>query len=95
MGYGVQSCAKFGELYKDNPELTENLYFAWALGFMSALNAAAKTNGTQQLKNLSANSQDDQRYFLRNWCNEHPMADYGTAVVELLKSLPPVSATKP
>jgi hypothetical protein len=38
MGFGVDSCAGFGEIYKTAPHDAERLYFGWAQGFMSGIN---------------------------------------------------------
>ena len=90
MGYGANSCAKYGEAYKLHPDEAEALYFAWALGYMSGMNMTARAFN-RVARNLAATSQDEQRRFLRQWCDAHPMANYSDGVFELLKTLPEVS----
>ena len=90
MGYGLQSCATYGQDYKQNPDEAETVYFAWALGFMSGLNVGVKVMKASP-KNLSATTQDAQRRFLREWCAAHPLSNYGDGVVDLLKTLPAVT----
>jgi hypothetical protein len=38
-GAGARSCADFAQAYKNNPGLTEEIFYSWAFGFMSGLNA--------------------------------------------------------
>jgi hypothetical protein len=94
MGYGVQSCAKYGQAYKESPDDAELVYYAWALGFMSGLNVGTHTHRASS-KNLAATTQDEQRRFLREWCEAHPLSDFGSGVVELLKTLPEVTDKQP
>jgi len=94
MGYGLQSCAKYGEAYKQRPDEADTVYFAWALGFMSGLNLGVMSKKAAP-KNLAATTQDEQRRFLRQWCDIHPTANYGDGVVELLRSLPEATGKKP
>ena len=38
-GGGAFTCSEFGKEYKEDPE-SEHMFFTWAQGFMSGLNAA-------------------------------------------------------
>jgi hypothetical protein len=80
MGYGVNSCATFGQGYKKHQELVEELYYAWARGFMSGMNIAAHGSGLRS-KNIAASSEDEQKRFIRDWCNDYPLSGYYDAVV--------------
>ena len=48
MGAGVSTCGRFAEAYRRNPNRAEEFYFSWAQGFMSGLNAAARSANTEQ-----------------------------------------------
>jgi hypothetical protein len=86
MGPGTKTCTQFGQDYTED-RLAEIAYFLWALGYMSGLNLAAV--GTfQQYNNMGATSQEEQKAFLRRWCNEHPLAKYSDGVFELYQTLP-------
>jgi len=86
-GYGVVSCAIFGQAYKTNPDEAEETYFAWALGFMSGINLIAKVQHLQR-RDLMAMSSEDQKHFIRKWCSEHQFNHYYEAVAALVFSLP-------
>jgi hypothetical protein len=90
MGYGVGACAKFAQFYQKDPDRTEDLFYAWALGFMTGLNTAGEANKLPT-RNLAAQPQREQKRFLRAWCNSHPLANYAEGVVELMKTLPHMS----
>jgi hypothetical protein len=64
----------------------------WAQGFMSGANASL-TNG--QYRDLAALSLDAQKESLRNYCDEHPMAQFGKAVLDLYGKLPLKQDTPP
>ena len=87
MGEGVASCATFGQDYKRAPAFAEDNYFGWAQGYMSGLNALSHAAGGKQHV-LNAKTTDEQRRFIRDWCNKHPLADYYKAVLALIYSLP-------
>jgi hypothetical protein len=87
VGYGINSCATFGQGYKKHPEIAEELYFGWAQGFMSGLNIGAHATGHRS-KDVTASSDDAQKRSIRDRCNEHPLGSYYDAVLELMKSFP-------
>ena len=86
IGPGTKTCAEFGRDYTED-RLAEIAYFLWAVGYMSGLNLAAV--GTfHQYNNLGATSQEEQKAFLRRWCNEHPQEKYRDGVFALYQTLP-------
>lgn len=89
-GVGVTSCADFGKMYKTNPAETELVYFTWAQGFMSGYNGVFLASD-QSGRNLAAESFDDQKVHIRDYCDRHPLATYMSAVFQLYASLPPSS----
>jgi hypothetical protein len=40
MGPGAATCGKFAAFYRQVPQVAEAVFFAWAQGYMSALNGA-------------------------------------------------------
>jgi hypothetical protein len=44
IGVGMRSCAQFAKDYAANPATTDDLYFLWAQGFMSAVNLSLVAN---------------------------------------------------
>jgi hypothetical protein len=85
-GFGGLTCGEFAKHYAIAPDI-EDSYFAWAQGFMSATNLATVT-ASHVYRNLGASTTKAQMSFLRNYCDQHPLADYESAVMELLRSLP-------
>jgi hypothetical protein len=80
-GAGTVSCTTFAKT-----EITELGFFHWAQGFMSGLNASdARASG--RARDLSSMTPEDQQRFLRNYCKEHPLADYLQGVLELYSQL--------
>lgn len=85
-GAGATSCAKFGEFYAHVPESTEDIYYSWALGFMSGLNAMVMAD-KQQSTNLSLWDGERQKQELRQFCSDNPLKDYVQAVYALYFSM--------
>ena len=80
-GAGTVSCTTFAKT-----EITELRFFHWAQGFMSGLNASdARVSG--RARDLSSMAPEDQQRFLRNYCKEHPLANYIQGVLELYSQL--------
>jgi hypothetical protein len=42
---GTYTCGKFPNEYLAHPDVTEGIYFSWALGLLSAMNQAASQDG--------------------------------------------------
>jgi hypothetical protein len=83
-GAGVRSCAYFLDNYKNDPALTEPLYFSWAQGYMSGLNVARLDDRAGVFQPMSM---DEQRSYIRNFCNANPTKKYLYAVLDLYKTL--------
>jgi hypothetical protein len=88
-GAGANTCAQFGQDYKKSPATNEEIYYNWALGFLSGMNAIAIINGTLK-RDLQAMSPADEKQFLRTYCDEHPLELFMDAALELAPSLPPM-----
>jgi hypothetical protein len=80
IGPGTVSCAEFGKAYHENPKAAENLFFSWALGFMSGLNTELLQHGETNLNELSMEA---QKQLVRSYCDAHPHASYFEAVFDL------------
>jgi hypothetical protein len=79
-GAGTFTCAEFAQQFKESPETIENLYFAWAQGFMTGQNFGEK------IKRDLGGDIETQKEFLRTFCNNNPRKSYGEAVVDLYAS---------
>ncbi len=87
-GPGANSCSLFTKLYQSEPEIHELLFFAWAQGFMSGMNAVAlKLKGEVIDLSPADYDQTQQKRFLRTYCSEHPLRPYVHGVSELMTEL--------
>ncbi len=92
MGLGLWTCAQFGNQYKLNPSTTETIYFTWAQGFMSGWNGAQMAEKHQYV-NLSVMSTEAQEEHIRSYCDQHPLNEYASAVIDLLHLLATLQTT--
>jgi hypothetical protein len=83
-GAGVRLCSYFADNYKDDPALTENLYFAWAQGYMSGLNIARRDDEPGVFKSMSMK---EQKAYIRAFCDANPTKKYLYAVLDLYRTL--------
>ena len=84
-GAGAFPCAEFSDQYKENPRKVEGVYFTWAQGFMSGLNSGLLASSDIEAPYLHPNDFDteDQQRHIRHYCDQHPLADYFEAVMDL------------
>jgi hypothetical protein len=90
-GAGTFTCAEFAQQFKDSPEIIENLYFAWAQGFMTEKNFDAK------IKRDLGGDIETQKGFLMTYCTDNPLKSYGEAVIDLYanrKTLPEIAKSR-
>jgi hypothetical protein len=66
-GIGLRTCGEFASDYRVSPT-NENLYFAWASGFISGINAAYLMVSVTA-KNTASMSIDDEKQAIRQYCN--------------------------
>ena len=90
MGMGTATCAQFANDYKANVE-ADDIYFVWARGFMSGRNSVLHEGGLPTLQ-LDSMPDESQKFFLRTYCDAHPLLPYVFAVMELQKSLKTIEA---
>lgn len=88
-GLGVKSCAQFAKEYAVEPTLAENLYFAWAEGFLSGMNAESEAAHLPYKRieggDAAANT---YRQAIRSYCDAHPLSSYSDAVISVFEALP-------
>jgi len=70
----AEACT-FAEQYRGSPQVVELVYFAWAQVFMAGLNAA-DVNATGRARDLSSMANDEQKGYLRSYCDAHPLSEY-------------------
>lgn len=86
MGVGEMTCGQFAAQYMASPS-NEDYFFDWAQGFLSGANAMSLAD-TNLYRDLTYVSTVEQRGYIRNYCNDHPLVNYHMAVAVLYQSLP-------
>jgi hypothetical protein len=88
-GVGTHSCAEFAKLYTSNPSVAEDIFFTWAQGFMSGLNASSWAEiGTYRSIEGTPSEMAALKIRVRSYCDVHPLAQYVSAVLDVYNSLP-------
>jgi hypothetical protein len=92
-GIGMQTCGQFSNAYVAHPDVTEDLYFTWAQGFMTGLNfmATVVKVPAREIKGEDMGNMRSYRSYIRTFCEEHPMAGYYEGVSSLWRNLPSIS----
>jgi hypothetical protein len=86
-GPGVVSCAEFAEGYRRNPRPIETQFFAWAQGYMSAINLPMRLRN-EPTRNLMGMPTASQKQRLREFCDQRPLSNFELAVRSLYENLP-------
>jgi hypothetical protein len=84
-GAGTMSCAKYAKAYQIARE-TDLGFLSWAQGYITGINAGME----DAYFDLGAKDPEETLRFLQKYCNDHPLAYFRDAVMELAKSLPRV-----
>jgi hypothetical protein len=84
-GVGAATCGRIAQGYRQNPTLQEAMMMSWAQGFMSGVNVSLGGAGHSD---LGAITFEAQKASLRNYCDEHPLAEFWEAVIDLYKKFP-------
>jgi hypothetical protein len=88
-GLGADTCAHFAEYYRADPEFADMAYITWAQGFMSGWNYATMMDSKNVYRDLGdEKSLQTQAMHIRQFCNNHPLATFVEAVMDLYVSLP-------
>jgi hypothetical protein len=93
-GMGATSCGKVAQDYQRDPNEIEKVMMTWAQGFMSGANLSEMQHGGQY-RDLQAMTLEAQESLLRNYCDEHPMAEFIKAAIELYLKQPMKKYTPP
>jgi hypothetical protein len=73
-------------MYRKYPDYTDDVFASWAQGYITGMNVGMVAIGVYF--DMGTKSFDEMRHFLRKYCNDHPLANFGNATVELANSLP-------
>ena len=84
-GVGGLSCAKFAEMYRANPDHTDNVFGSWTQGYITGVNRA---RGDVVYFDMGAKTFEEMLQFLHKYCDDHPSGNFFDAAQELLESLP-------
>ena len=85
-GIGTTPCGQFARLYRDNPQYTEEIFFAWGSGFMTALNLGS-VREMGKYRHFGSMPLEVQKDFLRTYCASNPLKDYISALLALWGSM--------
>lgn len=88
LGYGAVTCGKISSDYRNtDPDIIEATTMAWATGFMSGMNMEALL--TKKLyRDLEAMTIAAQKQSIFSYCDNHPLAQFMSAVLDLYKQFP-------
>ena len=86
-GIGAAKCSAFAKAFKESPTMAENVYFTWAQGYMSGMNTALLMV-KKPFRDLSAQSADQQKLHIRNYCDKRPDNPFLDAVLNLYGTIP-------
>jgi hypothetical protein len=71
--------------------LWKQFFFSWAQGFMTGWNVATDDENLIDLLGMKA---QDQKTYLRDYCDKHPLKNYLDGVVALMKQIRFLNARK-
>jgi len=94
-GIGATACGKIAQDYRRNPTQIETAMMTWTQGFMSGANMGVNPGQYRDLQAMTIEAQEES---LRSYCDEHPMAEFIKAAIDLymklpLKKVPPPAAS--
>ncbi|HLY58826.1 MAG TPA: hypothetical protein VKS60_24905 [Stellaceae bacterium] len=81
-GAGMATCAEYAKQYAAEP-LIDLHYFSWAQGYIAATNVQFGSRDKWML-DLSSIPVEAQQTSIRSYCDKHPLAQYYSAVTELI-----------
>jgi hypothetical protein len=85
VGLGAMTCGKIAEMYRQNPSVVEAVMMSWSQGFMSGVNVSIRGVGHHDLGGVTV---EVQKASLRNYCDDHPLAEFWEAVMDLYNKFP-------
>jgi hypothetical protein len=87
---GKSTCGKYLEQKRADPQHADDMFYSWANGYLSGMNEALASAG-QPRHDLGAKSAESKVQFIQDYCKEHPLGDYLSSVLALIRSLPLVT----
>jgi hypothetical protein len=85
-GLGAMTCGKIAQGYRQNPTVFEAMIMSWSQGFMNGVNVSVKKDVGH--RDLGAITVEAQKTSLRNYCDDHPLAEFWEAVINLYGKFP-------
>lgn len=85
-GYALTTCAEFGNLYGENPDI-EFLWFNWAQGYLSGAAYMYDSSGRTTRLTREDYGEERQKRFIRHYCSKHPLHEYVIALAHLLADI--------
>jgi hypothetical protein len=84
-GVGMSPCSEVVQYYRTNPNPAgvELVFFSWAEGFMTGWNVASADQKDLKI-DLSMMNTDDQKKYMREYCEHHPTKKYIDGIVALM-----------
>jgi hypothetical protein len=94
VGYGSGTCGNFGRDYAKWGQSVEMAYFAWAQGYMSAIQTP-RPEGDRINLLPSEFAIEEQMRFIRNFCAHNPLRQFDEAVAALYNRLGALAGQQP
>jgi hypothetical protein len=86
-GLGTLTCAKFAQVYRDDPDRADLLFGSWAQGFMSGRNVTLMRD-KNVYRDLASETADEENLGIRQYCDAHPLVTFLQAVEIHFLTLP-------
>jgi len=90
MGMGLRTCGQFAQDYRSNPQQAEADYTGWMGGYLTGRNMQRQAFG-YPTADLGGMTLEQKMGFMREWCQENPLAQYSLGVQYLFELLPTVA----
>jgi len=83
LGAGSYTCAKYGKMYQENPELVEGIFTSWAQGYMTGKNVLW-LQAKLPIRNLKTFSIKE----VNTICSREPLKEFWIVVEKVYNDLP-------
>ena len=80
------TCGEFAKMVRDDPKNVEHFFGSWAQGFMSGWNFALLEQSFY--RDIGSESVEETDFFIRQYCDAHPLATYAQAVMNVFSKMP-------
>jgi hypothetical protein len=93
-GFGSAKCSAFLGDVQRRGEMAEAIYFSWAQGFITAVNAVSGNRG--MIRNFTSKvTRVEQQALLKTFCQKNPDQSFSSAVFALVDHLRAAEGLKP